>query len=194
MLGVIVNTLTVILGSLIGLVLKRGIPERFSDAVMKGIGICTLYIGISGALEGENVLIAIASIVIGAIIGTLIDIDKAIANVGEKLERKFKRTDGKTSIAQGFVTGSLLFCVGAMTIVGSLNSGISGDHEMIFTKSLLDFISSMMLSVSSSGVRVATTSASAIDVSMSSSSSIGQNMRSLRVRRASACWFLALIS
>ena len=148
MLGVLVNTFTVILGSLIGLILKKGIPERFSDAVMKGIGICTLYIGISGALEGQNVLIAIASIVIGAIIGTLIDIDKFFTNVGEKLEKKFQRNDGKTSVAQGFVTGSLLFCVGAMTIVGSLNSGISGDHEMIFTKSLLDFISSMMLSVS----------------------------------------------
>ena len=148
MIGVIVNTLTVIFGSLIGLLLKKGIPERFSDAVMKGIGICTLYIGISGALEGENVLIAIASIVIGAIIGTLIDIYKFISNISLKLENKFQKEDGKTSIAQGFVTGSLLFCVGAMTIVGSLNSGISGDHEMIFTKSLLDFISSMMLSVS----------------------------------------------
>lgn len=148
MLGVLVNTFTVILGSLIGLVLKKGIPERFSDAVMKGIGICTLYIGISGTLEGQNVLIAIASIVIGAIIGTLIDIDKFISDIALKLENKFQKNDGTTSIAQGFVTGSLLFCVGAMTIVGSLNSGISGDHEMIFTKSLLDFISSMMLSVS----------------------------------------------
>lgn len=148
MIGVIVNTLTVIIGSGIGLLLKKGIPQRYSKAVMNGIGICTLYIGISGALKGDNALVAITSIVIGALIGTLIDIDKHINALGEKVEKKFKKKQDKSSIAQGFVTASLLFCVGAMAIVGSLNSGISGDHDMIFTKSLLDFISSMMLSIS----------------------------------------------
>lgn len=116
---------------------------------MIGIGLCTVYIGISGALKGENTIILIASIVIGCIIGTWIDIDKRINSLGEWIGTRFKASpEGPASIAQGFVTGSLLFCIGAMTIVGSLDAGLSGDNKMLFTKSVLDFISSIMLSVS----------------------------------------------
>lgn len=149
-LGVIVNVATVLIGSCIGLVFKKGISKKYSDAVMKGIGFCTILIGIQGMLKGENVLVAIVSMVIGAIIGTAIDIDKRLNGAGDFLSKKLKKNDGtdKVSIAEGFVTASLLFCVGAMTIVGSLNSGLKGDHTMIFTKSTLDFFSSMMLSAS----------------------------------------------
>lgn len=148
MLGVIVNTLTVIIGSVIGLLFKKGIPEKVTSAIMKGIGLCTLYIGISGSLKGENTLVLIISMVIGISIGTLIDIDDKINRLGNYIENRFNKGNGTVSVSKGFVTASLLFCIGAMTIVGSLNAGLTGDNEMLFTKSTLDFFSSCMLSVS----------------------------------------------
>lgn len=149
MTGVFANTLTVIIGSMIGLVFKKGIPEKVSSAVMTGLGLCTVYIGIDGALSGKNVLITIASMVIGSMIGTMIDIDHAINNLGNWVETHFpKGKDGQVSVTEGFVTASLLFCVGAMTINGSLKAGISGDNSLLYTKSLLDLFSSSMLAAS----------------------------------------------
>lgn len=148
MLGVLVNTITVLLGSTVGLLCKRAIPEKITKTIMLAIGLCTIYIGISGTLEGENTLVLILSMVFGTAAGTAIDLDRRITQLGELLNRKFRREDGSVSLTEGFVTGSLLFCVGAMTIVGSLNAGLRGDNEMLFTKSLLDLISSCMLSVS----------------------------------------------
>lgn len=149
MLGVLVNVATVVIGSSIGLVFKKGISKKYSDAVMTGIGLCTILIGIQGMLKGENVLVAIISMVLGAIAGTAIDIDKRLNSAGDFLSAKLRKDSSeKVGIAEGFVTASLLFCVGAMTIVGSLNSGLKGDHTMIFTKSVLDLFSSMMLSAS----------------------------------------------
>jgi uncharacterized membrane protein YqgA involved in biofilm formation len=149
MIGVFVNAVAVVIGSLIGLVCKRGISKRFTDAIMVGIGLCTVYIGISGALTGKNMIILIVSIVTGSVIGTWIDIDKWINSIGKWMGTRIKASTGSSStVAQGFVTGSLLFCIGAMTIIGSLNAGLSGDNKMLFTKSALDFISSAMLSVS----------------------------------------------
>ncbi len=149
MVGVFVNVATVIIGSCIGLIFKKGISKKYSDAVLTGIGFCTVLIGIQGMLKGENVLVSIFSMVLGAIVGTAIDIDKRLSQAGDFLSEKLKKGDGeKAGIAQGFVTASLLFCVGAMTIVGSLNSGLKGDHTMIYTKSVLDLFSSMMLSAS----------------------------------------------
>lgn len=145
LLGVIVNTLTVIIGGALGLLLKKGIPERVSGAVMAAIGLCTVYIGIDGALQGSNTIVLIVSMVLGTIVGTLINIDGAINRLGDFVERKMKKEDGKTSVAEGFMTASLLFCVGAMTIVGSLNAGLNGDNKLLFTKSILDLISACML-------------------------------------------------
>lgn len=144
MLGVLVNVLTVLLGGSLGLLLKRGIPKKVSGAAMSAIGLCTLLIGMDGALDGGNVLVAIVSLVGGVIIGTLLNIDGGLQKLGSKLESTMGKS-GEGSIARGFVTASLLFCVGAMTIVGSLESGLTGDHSLIFTKSALDFVSSMML-------------------------------------------------
>lgn len=145
MLGVIVNTITVLVGGAIGLLLKKGIPERVSRAVMTAIGLCSVYIGIDGALEGSNTIVLIVSMVLGTIAGTLLDIDGAINKLGKFVERKMQREDGETTIAEGFMTASLLFCVGAMTIVGSLNAGISGDNRLLLTKSMLDLVSACML-------------------------------------------------
>ena len=148
MLGVIVNVITVIVGSLIGLMFKKGIPENFGKAVMTGIGVCTLYIGISGSLCGENVLILIASVVLGVIAGTLIDIDGKINTFANHIENKFKKEGQRVSIAEGLVSATLLFCVGAMTVTGSIQAGISGDNSVLITKAMLDLVSSMILASS----------------------------------------------
>lgn len=148
MLGVIVNTVAVLFGSTIGLLFKKAISDKIAKAAMSVIALCTLYIGISGALKGENTLILIISMLIGTIIGTFLDLDGKIEFLGQMIEKRFRKKDGQVSVAQGFVTASLLFCMGSMTIVGSLNAGIFGDNELLYTKSLLDFFSSIMLSVS----------------------------------------------
>lgn len=148
MIANIINMLTVIAGSLVGLILKKGIPEKVSDAVMTAIGICTVYIGYTGSLCNTNVLIIISSMIIGAIIGTSADLDRKINVIGEKIEIKFGDTDKKGVVARGFITASMLFCVGSMTITGALQAGISGDNKLIITKSILDLMSSMMLASS----------------------------------------------
>ncbi len=149
MLGTLVNVVTVVLGSLIGLLLKKGIPQRFSDSIMKAVALSVIYIGVDGCLQGEKTLVAIISMVLGVIIGELIKLDDGINILGEKIENKFsKGKTGEHHIAKGFVTASLLFCVGAMAIVGSLESGINGNHEILFSKSLLDLITSAILSAS----------------------------------------------
>ena len=145
--GVLVNVLTVLIGSTVGLLLKKQIPEKLTSAVMTAIGLCTVAIGITGVIKGQNQLVMIISLVLGTIIGTLIDIDGKLTKVGDKLQKK-KGENEKSTFSQGFVTASLLFCVGAMTIVGSMNAGISGDNQMLYTKSVLDLISSTMLGAS----------------------------------------------
>ena len=159
MTGVIVNVITVLLGSLIGLLLKKGIPEKVSTAAMTGLGACTLYIGISGSLSGENVLIVIASIVLGTVIGTLLDIDGGINKLAKSVENRFKKDGQKVSVAEGIVTATLLFCVGSMTVTGSIQAGLTGDNSVLITKATLDFVSSMMLA-SSLGIGVLLSSVS----------------------------------
>lgn len=161
MLGTVVNAAAVIFGSLIGLLLGRSLPQRLGDTIMKGLGLCVLYIGISGALKGSNTIVLIISVVLGAIIGEAADLDGCLKRLGGFIELKFtSRTagkgvsadtgsiadqpDGRKSIAQGFVSASLLFCVGAMAIVGSLQSGLTGDHTTIYLKSALDFTAAII--------------------------------------------------
>ncbi len=148
MLGVIVNVVTVVLGSCIGLLFKKGIPEKVSTAAMIGLGACTLYIGISGSLCGENVLIVITSVVLGAISGTLLNIDEAVNKLAKNVENKFKKECQSISLAEGLVTATLLFCVGSMTVTGSIQAGLTGDNSVLITKATLDFVSSMMLASS----------------------------------------------
>ena len=145
MLGTIVNTVAVIIGAALGMLLKKGLPHRMADTLMKGLGLCTLFLGISGSLKGQNSLILIISMVVGTIIGDGIDLEDKINRLGRWLEDKFKGKNSKqVSIAEGFVTASLLFCVGAMAIIGSLQSGLQGNHEILFNKSMLDFVAAII--------------------------------------------------
>lgn len=179
--GTFFNVLTVFIGSSIGLgARKLGLSkwlgdkgERFSDAVFKGLGLCVILIGLGGAIQGavnsqiisafpqgsveltdiftERTLVIIISMVLGALVGELIDIDRRVTSLGDKIQSLMKGKGG--NISQGFVSASLLFCVGSMTIVGSLNSGISGDHSLLITKSIMDLISSIIFA-STMGVGV----------------------------------------
>ena len=135
-------------GSFVGLLFKKGIPERVSSAAMTGLGACTVYIGISGSLSGENVLILIASVVLGSIVGTLMDIDGGINRLAEKVEARFRKEEAEISIAEGMISATLLFCVGSMTVTGSIQAGLTGDNSILITKAMLDLVSSMMLAAS----------------------------------------------
>lgn len=158
MLGTIVNALAIIGGCLVGLVVKGKLTEKISTTIMNGLALCVLYIGISGALKGQDTLQIIISIAIGALIGEIIDIDKRLNDFGNMIEEKINskrknKIHDKISIAEGFVTSSLLFCVGAMAVVGSLESGLKGNHSTLFAKSILDGISSIIFT-SSLGIGV----------------------------------------
>lgn len=164
--GTIINTATVVGGSLIGLLIKylagrftfspriSALGARLQDTIMKGVALCVLYIGISGSLKGQNTLVAIISMALGAIIGESLDLDRKMQNLGDWLQCKTKRfVKGDSSVAEGFVTASLLFCVGAMAIVGSLENGLTGNYDTLKAKSVLDGISSIVFS-SSLGIGV----------------------------------------
>ena len=143
LLGAAVNFATIFFGSLIGLALKKGIPERFRDVIIGGMAFCTVYVGITGLLKGKSTLVIVISIAIGAFIGELFDLEGKMNKLGDYVQSRFKGNDNK--ISQAFVTATLLYGVGAMAIVGSLQSGISGDHSTLFTKSILDGIMSIIL-------------------------------------------------
>ncbi len=145
MLGTIINSLAIAIGCLVGLVIKKGIPDRVSKTIMSGLALCVIYIGIEGSLKGENTLITVVCIAVGGLIGEIIDIDNKINKLGDFLQNKLsKGKDSETSIAKGFVTTSLIYCVGAMAIVGALESGLTGNHQTLFTKALLDGISAII--------------------------------------------------
>lgn len=158
MLGTIVNALAIIGGCLIGLIVKGRLTEKISSTIMNGLALCVLYIGISGVIKGQDTLQIIICIAVGSLIGEIINIDKKLNDLGNIIEKKInsKRKGNvheKISIAEGFVTSSLLFCVGAMAVVGSLESGLKGNHSTLFTKSILDGVSSIIFT-SSLGIGV----------------------------------------
>ncbi|MFA6941776.1 MAG: DUF554 domain-containing protein [Clostridiaceae bacterium] len=144
MTGTIVNVAAIFVGSILGLILKKGINEKLKKTVMDGLALCVILIGISGALKSSNTMLIIISIVIGGIIGELIDIDLKLKKLGDKLEEKLSKSGSKFS--EGFVTATLLFCVGSMAIVGSIEAGLTGNYKTLFAKSILDGISSIIFS------------------------------------------------
>lgn len=145
MLGTVVNVAVVALGGLLGAFLKKGIPEHIRCTVMHAIGLFVVYIGISGALVGENALVSVISLALGALIGELIDIDKYINKLGNFIQSKVKRKDGTTMpIAEGFVACTLLFCVGSMAILGAIEDA-QGNPDTLLAKSVLDGINAFIM-------------------------------------------------
>ncbi len=146
MLGTVVNVLAIIAGSCIGLIFRGGIPMGYQQTVIQAIGLAVAIIGISGALKTQDILVVIFSLAIGSIIGELLRIESRLNQLGNWLERRFSKAG--SGIARGFVTASLLYCVGSMAIVGSMESGLTGNHQTLFAKSVLDGISSIIFASS----------------------------------------------
>lgn len=145
MIAVLVNTATVLLGSAIGLLFRNRIREKFTKAVVSALALVTVLIGLDSALDTANILCVIVCMVIGTTVGEWIRIDERIDGAGDFLKTKIMKGRASDSrFTEGFVTACIVFCVGSMTIMGSLESGIHGNHSIIYAKSALDFVSGMM--------------------------------------------------
>ncbi len=152
LLGSIVNAITIIIGGAAGSLAKKGLPERFSSLLLSALGLFTLALGIMFVTNTQQIMVVVISLVIGAVIGELIDIEKRLDKLGTYVQSKLKGFKGNFS--QGFVTASLLFCVGSMAIMGSLQSGLTNTHETLFTKAIMDGIISIVFA-STMGIGVA---------------------------------------
>lgn len=142
MLGTIVNVVTIVLGSTIGLILKKGISERYKETVMQGLGLTILLIGLKMSFQANNELIVILSLVIGGLIGEGLKIDYYLDVLAQKLQGAVGAKEG--DFVKAFVTTSLVYCVGAMAIMGPIESGLTGSHKILFAKSTLDGISAVV--------------------------------------------------
>lgn len=149
-IGTIVNTLAVIIGSMIGIMIKGGLKQRYQEIIMQALGLATLFIGASGAMSGmlkvigngletQGSMLLIGSLVFGALVGEFLNIELRLEQIGEWLKSKV-HIKNDTHFVEGFVTSALVICVGAMTIVGALQDGLQGDPSTLFAKSILDFI------------------------------------------------------
>lgn len=152
-MGAIVNSVVVVLTSAIGLIIGQRIPEKMNLAIMQGVGLVVVSIGISGVVNGDNTLVLIVSMVIGIIIGEGIDIHQRINHFIDKVSKRFSGGKDQSQFTQAFMTATMLFCIGSMAIVGSLESGLTGDNATLYTKSVIDGISAILFS-SSLGVGV----------------------------------------
>lgn len=144
MLGTLINASTVIIGSIIGLIIKSKLPKKITETAFYGVGLFTIILGIMMAIKTNNYLIMIISVVIGSIIGEIIKIDKWINNFGEWLKNKFKTKN--ENFSEGLITAFLLYCMGSMTILGAIEEGIGGIPNLLVAKSVLDGFSSIILS------------------------------------------------
>lgn len=163
-LGTLVNFLAVIAGSGIGLIIRSGLKQRFHEILIQACGIATLFIGLSGAMTGLikisdkgafetlNTMLLVASLVIGGLIGEFLNLEVRMEKLGNNLKGLFK-SNHDTKFVEGFVTSTLVICIGAMAIVGSIQDGLTGDSTMLFAKALLDFII-VMVFASSLGIGV----------------------------------------
>ena len=168
--GTIINALAILAGSAVGMGIHalagrfsavlgaKGVRlgERLQAIVMQGVALCVLYIGVTGSLKGQNTLVAILSMVIGAILGELLDLDSRMGKLGQWVQDKLSHIlkSGGGSVAEGFVTAALLFCVGAMSIVGALENGLTGNFDTLKAKAVLDGVSAIVFA-SSLGIGVA---------------------------------------
>lgn len=155
MIAVLVNCFTIILGSLLGIIFSKKITSRLSEVIQTGAGVVVLVLGVEMTLQYDNILFLTFSLMAGGIIGSIIDIDGKIFKIGQWLGTKLPKKEEKStsSFGYGFLNASVLFCVGAMSIVGSIEAGVNGNYSVIFTKSLLDGFMAIVFA-SSMGVGV----------------------------------------
>ncbi|WP_010531280.1 DUF554 domain-containing protein [Lentibacillus jeotgali] len=142
--GTIVNGICIIAGSLLGLFFTN-IPERYKETVMHGIGLAVILIGLQMALQTEAIIVVLLSLLTGAIIGELIQLEEMLNRVGDWIGSKFTTTNDNFSVAQGFITASLVFVIGALSVIGALDGGLRGDHEVLITKGVIDGFVALVL-------------------------------------------------
>jgi len=149
MLGVIVNAIAIMVGAFAGLFVKNGLSVRFKTMISNSVGLACSFVGLSGAMGGltggkAHPVLFIISMVIGGLLGEWIDIDARLNGFGMFVEKKV----GASGFSKGFVSASLLFCVGSMAIIGSIEAGVVGNYNTLFAKSVLDGITSIVLAAS----------------------------------------------
>lgn len=145
MLGTVVNALAIIGGSLVGLFFRKGIGDNYKEIILNGVGLSVMLIGVKSALVTSDLMVVIFSVILGALLGEWWQIEHKLEKLGAFLERRVTaKADDSKSFARGFVTASLVFCVGSMAIVGSLESGLTGNHQTLFAKSVLDGVTSVI--------------------------------------------------
>ncbi len=153
MLATVINAFAIVIGSLIGLLLKKGLSKRYEFAIFTAAGIVSLIIGIQMAMKTTHILAFAFALIGGGLVGTLLDIEGSVLRLGEFLKSRFAKGEENSSFAFGFLSASVLYCSGAMAIVGSFKAGTEGDFALILTKSLLDgFISILFASAMGIGV------------------------------------------
>ena len=141
-LGTLINTLAVLVGAGIGTLVGARLPEGMRQTAMHAIGLVTVLVGIQSFLRFDNPLVPLVSVILGLVVGELVGIDAGLKRFGDALERRFSK-GGASPVSRAFVTTSLLFCVGPLTFLGSLQDGISGDYRLLALKSALDFVASL---------------------------------------------------
>ena len=159
--GTLINVATVVSGGALGILLGKRLPEKMRETVLSGLGLMTLIIGVTMAIQTQNVLIPLFSMLIGGVIGEILDIEGALERLGARVENRFASpvaespasagdsgASARGSFAQGFVMASLLFCVGPMTILGSIQDGLMGDYSLLAVKALMDGFAAMALAAS----------------------------------------------
>lgn len=148
MTGTFINTAAIVAGSVLGALAGSRLPGRMRQSVLYGLGLVTLLIGFQMALKAQNILVVLGAILLGVIVGEALQIEDRVQSLGEFIQDKLSRGTGQQSLAQGFVTASLVFCVGPMAILGSISDGLSGDYRLLSIKSVLDGFASMAFAAS----------------------------------------------
>ncbi|WP_079529030.1 DUF554 domain-containing protein [Halobacillus hunanensis] len=152
LLGTIVNGLCIFVGTLLGLFFTK-IPERFKETVMSGVGLAVILIGLQMGFETNNIVVVLLSLLIGAIVGEALHLEERLEYVGRWVERKFSKPEKQSTISQGFITASLIFVIGALSVIGALDSGLRNDHEVLITKAIIDgFVALVLTSTLGIGV------------------------------------------
>ena len=144
MIGTFVNVAAIVVGSALGVLLRRGISEKTQQVVLQGIGLCVLVIGTMSAITTEMPLLLVISISLGGLIGTVIGIERKLDAWGERTQQRFHR-EGSVPFAEGLVTATITFCVGAMAILGSIESGLHHNYQLLFIKATLDGFFALLL-------------------------------------------------
>ena len=144
-MGVIINVIAIVIGTMIGLFLKRGISEKMSSHIMQGLALITFIIGLKGALVDQDMILLIVSISLGGYLGEMMQLEENIRKFAEWVQDKLSKEGAQNQLAEGFVSAVLIFCVGAMAVMGSLEAGLRNNHGILITKALIDGFASIIL-------------------------------------------------